>query len=87
MFKRKRSVVILEAKAAMHHAARCRTPEFEELKPFPCNGLIIYAVRIVVIVSNCIHIHRLVLLKLFGLLVSASFLSCFSSSCSMYNFL
>ena len=79
--------MILEAKAAMHHATRYRRPEFEERKPFPCNGLIIYAVRIVVTVSNYIYIHRLVLLKLFGLLVSASFLSCFSSSCNMCRFL
>ena len=28
-------------------ARRYRTLEFEELKPFPCDGLIIYAMRIV----------------------------------------
>ena len=39
--------VILEAKAAMHHATsvRYRSLEFEELEPFPRNGLIIYTVR------------------------------------------
>ena len=36
-----------EAKAAMLLARIYRTLEFEELKPFPRNGLIIFAVRIV----------------------------------------
>ena len=33
---------------------RYRTLEFEELKPFPCDGLIMYAVRIVHVLISMI---------------------------------
>jgi len=33
-------------------ARRYRTLEFEELKPFPCDGLIIYVVRIEMLVTK-----------------------------------